>query len=366
MNDIDAKLASVMTQYDWRGEVTDALPWGSGHINDTIRITVMQGGHQVHYILQRINTNIFPDVAALMSNIALVTDFVRKAAIEADSNDVSRATLTLVPSRKNTLYVRDDAGNYWRCYTFIERAHTCDVVSSPDQCREAGRAFGKFQYLLRALPGNKLAETIKDFHNTPKRMEKFKAVLAADKFGRAKDCQAEIAFALAHEQECGIVTAKLANGELPLRVTHNDTKINNVMLDDITGHGTCVIDLDTVMPGSVLYDFGDEIRTSTSDAAEDERDLSKVQFRMEFFKALLEGYLSEAAAFLTPEERRLLPFSGRLLTFETGLRFLTDYLEGDVYFKIHRENHNLDRCRTQFELVRQMEDCAEQMQKLVE
>ena len=366
MSELDDRIAPVLAQYDWRGEVIAAQPWGSGHINDTIRLTVMQGGHEIHYILQRINTNIFPDVKALMSNIALVTDFVRNAAIEAKSDDVSRSTLTLVPSCNGTLYVQDNVGNYWRCYTFVEGAHTCDMVTSPDQCREAGRAFGKFQYLLRGLPGDKLAETIKDFHHTPKRMEKFKAALAADKFGRAKDCQAEIAFVLAHEAECSTVTDKLANGELPLRVTHNDTKINNVMLDDVTGKGTCVIDLDTVMPGSILYDFGDQIRTSTSDSAEDERDLSKVIFRMEFFKALLEGYLSEASAFLTAEERRLLPFSGRLITFEIGLRFLTDFLEGDIYFKIHRENHNLDRCRTQFELVRQMEKCAAEMQKLVD
>lgn len=359
------KLSAVLAQYDWRGEVLFAEPWGSGHINDTIRLRVCQGGRQIHYILQRINTSIFPDVAALMDNISLVTGFVRDAAVKAGSDDLSRSTLTLVPSRQGANYIRDDAGGCWRCYTFVEGAHTCDVVSSPDQCREAGRAFGKFQYLLRELPGDRLAETIRDFHNTPRRMEKFKAVLAADKLGRARECQKEIAFALAHEDECGIVTAKLANGQLPLRVTHNDTKINNVMLDDVTGQGVCVIDLDTVMPGSVLYDFGDQIRTSTSDAAEDERDLGKVRFRMEFFRALLDGYLSEASAFLTDQERQMLPFSGRLLTFETGLRFLTDHLEGDVYFKTHRENHNLDRCRTQFELVRQMEALSEQMQALV-
>lgn len=350
-------LSPVLSRFDWRGECVAARRWGSGHINDTYRLTVMQGGRELHYILQRINTAIFPDTAALMGNIRLVTDFVRTAAMNCGSSDVSRSTLTLIPARSGDVLVRDDKGGCWRCYSFIEGAHTCDVVTSPEQCREAGRAFGQFQYLLRDLPGSRLAETIPDFHNTPKRFQRFLAVLAADKLGRAASCRPEIDFVLARQEECATVMKKLANGELPLRVTHNDTKINNVMLDDATGKGVCVIDLDTVMPGSVLFDFGDQIRTSTADAAEDEQDLNKVHFRPQFYQALLEGYLEQAENFLTAEEKRLLPFSGRLLTFETGLRFLTDYIEGDVYFKIHRDGHNLDRCRTQFELVRQMEEC---------
>ena len=203
------------------------------------------------------------------------------------------------------------------------------------------------------------------FHDTPARFRHFLDVLKADKLGRAALCRKEIDFVLAHEGECATVTERLASGALPARVTHNDTKINNVMLDDRSGEGVCVIDLDTVMPGSVLYDFGDEVRTTTMTAAEDERDLSLVRFETRLFKPLLEGYLSSAGDFLTAEERRLLPFSGRLLTFECGMRFLADFLEGDVYFKVHRDGHNLDRCRTQFELVAQMEQQADDLQKLV-
>ena len=360
MSELTEKLAVVLANFDWRGVVTKVEPWGSGHINDTYRVTVDQSGLVVRYILQGINQNIFPNVPKLMENIQRVTRH-----IAARNPGDSRAALTIVPTTAGEAFYRNPADNScWRVYLFIEGAKTYDAVTDPSQAYQAARAFGKFQCALADLPGGPLFESIVDFHHTPKRFQKFLKVLKEDKLGRAAECKKEIDFALAHEKECAIVVDELADGRLPARVTHNDTKINNVMLDDQTGEGICVIDLDTCMPGSVLYDFGDEIRTTTMTAAEDEPDLSKVHFDIKLFEALVQGYLS-CATFLTAEEKRLLPFSGRLLTFECGLRFLTDYLEGDVYFKTHRPGQNLDRNRTQFELVRQMEAQDAAMQALI-
>ncbi len=355
------RLLPILENFDLRGVATEAEPWGSGHINTTYRLTVDQSGRDVHYILQGINQHVFPNVPKLMENIQRIT---RHLAQRNPGN--ARATLTLVNDRQGNPFWKNPAdGECYRVYLFIEGASTVDAVTGPDQAYQAAKAFGAFQCALADLPGDPLFESIVDFHHTPKRFQKFLAVLKEDKIGRASLCQKEIAFALAHEKECSLVVDRLADGRLPWRVTHNDTKINNVMLDDKTGEGICVIDLDTCMPGSVLYDFGDEIRTTTATAAEDERDLSKVNFDLNLFGALVQGYLSTAGAFLTPEEKRLLPFSGRLLTFECGLRFLTDFLEGDVYFRTHREGQNLDRCRTQFHLVAQMEAQEEQMNQFV-
>ena len=355
------RLLPILENFDLRGVATEAEPWGSGHINTTYRLTVDQSGRDVHYILQGINQHVFPNVPKLMENIQRIT---RHLAQRNPGN--ARATLTLVNDRQGNPFWKNPAdGECYRVYLFIEGASTVDAVTGPDQAYQAAKAFGAFQCALADLPGDPLFESIVDFHHTPKRFQKFLAVLKEDKMGRASLCQKEIAFALAHEKECSLVVDRLADGRLPWRVTHNDTKINNVMLDDKTGEGICVIDLDTCMPGSVLYDFGDEIRTTTATAAEDERDLSKVNFDLNLFGALVQGYLSTAGAFLTPEEKRLLPFSGRLLTFECGLRFLTDFLEGDVYFRTHREGQNLDRCRTQFHLVAQMEAQEEQMNQFV-
>ncbi len=354
-------LLPILENFDLRGVPADAEPWGSGHINSTYRITVDQSGREVHYILQGINQHVFPNVPKLMENIQRITRHLARR-----NPQDARATLTLVNDRQNQPFWKNPAdGECYRMYLFIEGASTVDAVTSPEQAYQAAKAFGAFQCALADLPGEPLFESIVDFHHTPKRFQKFLAVLKEDKLGRAALCQKEIAFALAHEKECSLVVDRLADGRLPWRVTHNDTKINNVMLDDKTGEGICVIDLDTCMPGSVLYDFGDEIRTTTATAAEDERDLSKVNFDLNLFGALVQGYLSTAGAFLTPEEKRLLPFSGRLLTFECGLRFLTDFLEGDTYFRTHREGQNLDRCRTQFHLVAQMEAQEEQMNQFV-
>jgi Ser/Thr protein kinase RdoA (MazF antagonist) len=268
----------------------------------------------------------------------------------------------LIPTQTGHPCHVDELGNHWRVYIFIEKARTYDAVESPAQAFQAARAFGQFQKLLADLPAPRLHDTIQDFHHTPKRYAALEQAIAADVANRARLVKPEIEFARKRQA----ITARLLDARLPERVTHNDTKFNNVMLDDATGEGICVIDLDTVMPGLALYDFGDMVRTTTSPAKEDERDLSKVTMQFPMFEALVRGYLATAAEFLTPAEKELLAFSGRLITFEIGLRFLTDFLAGDVYFKVHRDGHNLDRARTQFKLVESIEGQETAMNKLVE
>jgi len=350
----------VASQFQIYGEFINAGPYGSGHINDTYCAVFNQGGTPVRYILQRINHHVFKTPVALMENVERVTTHISKKV--AGHPDFSRCGLTLIPARNGRAWHCDEGGNYWRTYIFVENARTYDAVESPQQAFQAARAFGRFQKLLADLPAPRLHDTIPGFHHMPQRFAKLESAIAADPANRALLAKPEIEFALNRKAMTGVL---LAAG-LPERVTHNDTKLNNVMLDDKTGEGICVIDLDTVMPGLAPYDFGDIVRTSTSPAKEDERDLSKVQMQFPMFEALARGYLATAAEFLTKAERQLLVFSGKLITFEIGIRFLTDYLEGDTYFKVHREGHNLDRCRTQFKLVESIEQQEGAMNKLVE
>jgi hypothetical protein len=351
---------AITRQFQIYGDLLEATPYGSGHINDTFCATFDQAGTRVRYIMQRINHNIFKNPVTLMENIERVTSHL--AGKMSEENDLYRRTLTVMPSREGKPYVLDAEGNYWRTYLFIEKARTFDAVESPRQAFEAAKAFGRFQKMLSDLPAPRLHDTIPDFHHTPKRFATLEKAIEADVANRAKLARQEIEFALKHKAMASV----LIGASLPEHVTHNDTKLNNVMLDDITGEGVCVIDLDTVMPGLVLYDFGDMVRTTTSPAKEDERDLSKVVMQFPMFEALVRGYLSTAAEFLTPDEKKFLPFSGKLITFEIGLRFLTDFLAGDTYFKVHRENHNLDRCRTQFKLVESIAQQEEPMNALIE
>jgi len=351
---------SVARGFCIHGEFLGAEPYGSGHINDTYCAVFNQAGTPVRYIFQRINHNIFKNPAALMDNILRVTRHLNGKY--AGQPDESRRAMTLIPARDGAAYHRDADGNYWRAYLFIEKARTYDAVESPRQAFEAAKAFGRFQKMLADLPAPRLNDTIPDFHHTPKRFAALETAVTADAAHRALGARPEIDFALRHREMVGV----LMEANLPERVTHNDTKFNNIMLDDATGEGVCVIDLDTVMPGLAPYDFGDMVRTTTSPGKEDERDLSKVRMQFPMFEALVRGYLTTAAEFLTPAEKKFLPFSGKLITFEIGLRFLTDHLEGDRYFKVHRENHNLDRCRTQFKLVESIEEQEEPMNKLVE
>lgn len=354
------RVGAVARQFAIAGEFLDAQPFGSGHINDTFRARFRNGGEPFFHIFQHINHSIFKNPGALMENIQRVTAHL--SAKVAGEPDQDRRTLRLIQTQDGKAWHVDEDGNYWRAYHYISGARTYDAVESTGQAYQAARAFGRFQELLASLPAPRLHDTIPDFHNTRKRFQALLAAISADAAGRAVLAKPEIEFAMAHEP----IVSVLLDANLPERVTHNDTKFNNVMLDDATGEGICVIDLDTVMPGLALYDFGDMVRTTTSPAEEDERDLSKVTMQFQMFEALVRGYLSSAGKFLTKDERRLLAFSGKLITFEIGIRFLTDYLCGDRYFKIHREGHNLDRCRTQFRLVESIEQQEDRMSRLVE
>jgi len=356
-------LSKIAGLFRMHGLFVSAEPYGTGHINDTCKVTFDQSGTQVNYIFQRLNTNVFKRPQDVMENMERVCAHLGKKA--RVSND-SRGAIDLLTAQTGGSYAVDAEGNFWRAYCFIENARTFDVIESPRQARLAAQAFGAFQCGLVDLPGKRLIDTIPDFHNTPKRIEALERAASGDKAGRLKEVGREFDFIMARKDECGTLLDLNAKGEIPERITHNDTKLNNVLLDCETGEPVCVIDLDTVMPGLVHYDFGDMVRTGTSPAPEDEKNLDKVFMQFEMFEALLRGYLDSAKSFLTPAEKHYLPFSGKLITLEIGTRFLTDYLEGDVYFKIHRPEHNLDRCRTQLKLVESIEKQYDRMMKLLE
>ena len=359
-------LAAIARAFALLGQYRSGVPHGSGHINDTFAIVVDQAGTPVRYVLQRINEKVFTNVAGLMENIQRVTSHATARAAQRDDPEASRRALTLVPTRDGKAFHRDDAGRAWRCFLFIEHARTYDVVTTPAQATAAARAFGEFQRMLVDLPGARLHETIPFFHHTRRRFDTFKRAVTADARGRAAQAREEIAFALGREPLVDVLLNLQARGEIPERVTHNDTKFNNVMLDDATQQGVCVIDLDTVMPGIALNDFGDMVRSGTNAAAEDEVDLSKVQARLPIFEALVDGYLTAARSFLNDAEIAHLAISGQVITFEIGLRFLTDFLEGDVYFKTKRPNHNLQRAANQFALVRSLEAQRLTMESVVQ
>jgi hypothetical protein len=348
------------------GDLVEAAPYGSGHIHDTFLAAYRNGAGVSRFIHQRLNRRVFPRTEVVMRNIASVTRHVRRRLVAEATDDLDRRVLTLVPTRDGTDYTIDAEGDWWRTYIFIARARSIDTAEAPAQAFEAARAFGDFQRLLLDYDGPDVAETIPRFHHTRSRFEDFRRALAADAAGRATEADEEVRFALARE---GIVDRLLhlqACGQAQTRLTHNDTKLNNVLLDGETGQGLCVIDLDTVMPGLPLYDFGDMVRTATATAAEDERDLSRVSVDEDLFLAVTTGYLSSAGSLLSPAEKDHLTFSARLIVFEIGLRFLTDYLEGDVYFKVHRPGQNLDRCRTQFKMVRVLEERDDRFHALAE
>jgi len=357
---LESNVGAIARQFQICGEFQSATPYGSGHINDTYRVFMDDAGMAAPFILQRINTGIFKNPVALMENIQRVTTHL--ALRVADQPDRRRRVLTLIPARDGRPWHVDADGGYWRAYALIDRARSFDAVDRPEQALQAAKAFGQFQRLLVDLPSPRLHDTIPDFHHTPKRLLALESTIAADSSNRAILVKREIDFALSRAS----IVSVLLDARLPERVTHNDTKFNNVMLDDETGEGICVIDLDTVMPGLAAYDFGDMVRTTTSPAQEDERDLRKVAMQFPMFEALVRGYLASAGNFLTRAEKEFLAFSGKLITFEIGMRFLTDFLSGDIYFKVHREGHNLDRCRTQFKLVESIEEQEEQMNRLVE
>jgi hypothetical protein len=336
-----------------------------GHINDTFLVEARNRNAREHFIFQRINHYVFRDPERLMSNFEKITRHIRAKLEKIPGRNPDRETLNLARSKSGKSFYLSPEGQYWRAYRYVGDCHILQIAEQPDQAYEAGRAFGCFQKLLTDLPPSSLHETIPFFHHTPRRFAKFKEVLEKDAQARADEAGDAISFVLRREPMISLITNALEDGSLPLRITHNDTKINNVLFDDLTEKAICVIDLDTTMPGSSLYDFGDMVRTTTSFSAEDERDLTKVKMEMDMFRALATGYLEEAGNFLTEKELELLVFSGRLITFTIGLRFLTDYLEGDVYFRIHRPGQNLDRAKVQFALVKSMEDQDKEMGKCI-
>ena len=356
-------LCAAASAFDFGGPmVCDPHHYGEGHINDTF--VVWRADHTKRFILQRINTDTFTDPAGLMENICGVTRHLR-AKIQAEGGDPCRECLNVIPALSGAAYYIDSEGSAWRAYDFIENTVCLQQVGCEADFRTVAETLGKFQNQLADYPASTLHETIARFHDTPNRYANFEKALAADALGRAKTIAPEIAFIHAREKDCHVLLDQLAAGEIPLRVTHNDTKINNVLLDEATGKGICVIDLDTVMPGLSAYDFGDSIRTGANDCAEDEPDQSKVHFDLHLYEVFAKGYLSTAGSTMHTAEKRSLAWGAKLMTLECGIRFLTDYLEGDHYFHIARPNHNLDRARTQFTLVRQMEDVFDQMLEIV-
>ncbi|MEG1687028.1 MAG: aminoglycoside phosphotransferase family protein [Angelakisella sp.] len=363
INERQALVAAAQFPFD--GELVSVARYGSGHINDTFAVVLQQPANKTkRYILQRINSDVFRHPLEVQENIQGVTHFLSEQLVKT-GGDPLRETLTMLLTKDGKVCWRDDEGEFWRVYLFIENTISYQLVKDANDFYESARSFGNFQRLLADYPAETLHETIANFHNTPDRLRQFREALVADKLGRAKEVQPEIDFVLSREQDCSLLVDQQKAGLLPLRVTHNDTKLNNILIDGTTGRGICVIDLDTVMPGLSAYDFGDSIRFGASSAEEDEQDLSKVHFVPALFDIYTKGYLEVAGAALTPAEIDSLRVGSKLMTLECGMRFLADHLNGDTYFKIHREGHNLDRARTQFKLVAEMEQRWDEMQQIV-
>ncbi len=352
---IDEAIAAFALEAGANGRLVSKTPYGNGHINDTFLVCCQTTeSTEKRYILQRMNHDIFKNPPQLMENMVHVTEHLRKKIL-AQGGDPERETLNIMKTESGKNWYQDSGKNYWRVFPFIENSMCLQKVENTKDFYDSAVAFGNFQRMLADYPAETLHETIPNFHNTPSRFQDFqKAVQTGDK-ERAALAQKEITFVLDRAQEASVLTDLLSGGELPLRVTHNDTKLNNILFDADTHTALCIIDLDTVMPGLSLYDFGDSIRFGANTGAEDETDLTKVGLDLSLFEAFTKGYLEGCNGSLTAKEIEMLPMGAKLMTYECGMRFLTDFLTGDHYFKIHRENHNLERARTQFQLVADME-----------
>ena len=361
MSDI---IRSVVENFNVEGDFVSAEPYGSGHINNTRYVVFNENGKNKEYILQRINKNVFKDPAKLMENYTSVTAFLRKIIIE-NGGDPDRETINVVKARDGKNYYLDSEGEYWRLILFVTDSLSFDKVERPEQFYDSAVAFGNFQYLLRNYPADTLYETIVNFHNTPVRFANLMAAVKADKCSRLAEVEAEVEFCKAREEFAATLEKAREAGNLPLRVTHNDTKLNNILFDKDSGKALCVIDLDTIMPGYSVNDFGDSIRFGATTALEDEADLSKVNFDISLYELYVKGFIEGAKGGLTDCELDLLPIGAMMMTFECGMRFLTDYLEGDTYFRTSRPGHNLDRARNQFKLVSDMEKKLPEMREIV-
>ena len=352
-----SNVEQVIAQYSSIGEVVSYARYGSGHINDTFLLDSKNG---ISYILQRVNTDIFKNPDGIISNIKLVGEHIVEK-YKKEGKNYDRATLRVIPTDNGEDQYKDERGGCWRLFHYVYNTVSKDKVSCVEEFRDCARAFGNFLCLLEDFDASRLFEVIKDFHNTPKRYENLMRAVEADVCGRADEVRAEIDFCRVREQFASTLEIAHKEGRLPLRVTHNDTKLNNILFDKDTGETVCVIDLDTIMPGYAVNDFGDSIRFGASTAAEDEADLSLVNFDINLYRAYAEGYLEGAAGKLTEGEIELLPIGAMMMTFECGMRFLTDYLEGDTYFRTSRPKQNLDRARNQFKLLSDMESCLDEM-----
>ena len=361
MPNADTYLRSALAAFDLDAPPAGARRFGAGHINDTYLVETQAGRR---FVFQRISPVAFKHPDQLMENVAGITEYLARE-LERTGGDARRGTLHFLRTRTGERFYADPDGGAWRTYPFVEGTVCYETAETPELFAASGRAFGRFQRLLQGYPAHTLYETIPHFHDTEDRLAKLKAAAAADPLGRGAGCRPEIDFMLAREADCSVALQALREGRLPLRVTHNDTKLNNVLMDEETGEGVCVVDLDTVMPGLSINDFGDSIRFGANHCAEDERDLNKVGLDLHLFELYTQAFLEGAGGTLTEEEIAYLPWGAKLMTLECGMRFLTDHLEGDVYFHIDREGQNLDRCRTQCKLVRDMEAYWDELRRIV-
>lgn len=355
----------IVDKFILEGEYVSSKPYGNGHINDTYIISYNKKGKLKYYILQRINHYVFKNVDQLMDNFVRVTDYIYKKLILDDRNPY-RGVLNVIPTKDGKYYCYDvETDKYYRLLTYIENSTSLEVVDNAEVFERVGKAFGDFQNLLKDFDITNLYETIPNFHNTKVRYQNFINALNTNEFDRAKTCKEEIDFVTSRKELCNTIVDLIEEKKIPLRVTHNDTKANNILIDKDTLETLCVVDLDTIMPGSILYDFADSIRFGCNTANEDEQDLSKVKFSIENFEAYTKGFLGETKDNMNSFEKANIINACKIITLECGMRFLTDYLENDKYFKIHRENHNLDRCRTQFKLVLEMEKYTDILESIV-
>ena len=357
-------IEKIIYSFDITGEVVDYVPFGNGHINDTKLVTVKDGDNSVQYVLQKINKNVFKQPDKLMENYVGVTRFIREQVVEM-GGDPMREVINVVFSKEGKSFVIDDNGDYWRLLVYVTDSMSYDKVERPEQFYESAVSFGNFQYMLRNYPAHTLHETIVNFHNTPDRYRQLMEAVDNDVKGRLKEVEAEVEFARTRKEFAATLQNAYEAGSLPLRVTHNDTKLNNILFDTNTGEPICVVDLDTIMPGFSVNDFGDSIRFGATTALEDETDLSLVNFDISLYELYVKGFIEGAKGGLTAGELEMLPIGAIMMTFECGMRFLADYLNGDTYFRIHRPQHNLDRCRNQFKLVADMEAHLDEMKAIV-
>ena len=362
----DRNLEDAIYAFGFGNRCSYVKPFGAGHINETYAVYMPgEGGDELAYVLQRVNSNVFKDPAGVMDNIFGVTEYLRNV-IRREGGDPDRETLSYIKTKSGCNYFEDSEGEPWRCYNFIPDSVCYQLVEEPEQFYQSGSSFGHFLKQLSDYPASKLNETIPDLHNTIRRFEAFQVALKRDLKNRADSCRPEIDFVLAREKDCGVLVHQQDEGILPLRVTHNDTKLNNILFDEKTGKGLCIIDLDTIMPGLAANDFGDSIRFGAATAEEDEPNLDLMHFDISLYELYVKGYLEETKDVLTEAEIGSLPWGARLMTLECGIRFLTDYLQGDTYFKTDYPEHNLIRARTQFRLVDEMEQQFERMQEIVQ